>query len=220
MDLIQQLKRNRRLTSALLLAGMSIFSLTLSLIRYCATGSLMYLFLNWNLFLAFIPWLLSTIMVIYGCYNKKILLAFLLLSWLLFFPNSPYILTDLFHLRKHSAAPVWFDWALILSFAWTGLMFGFASLADIEKLLCRYTGRKNVPWLVVTLLFVAAFGVYMGRFLRWNSWDVISDPIALCDDVLQRFVHPFRHLSAWLITLLVGCLLNMMYFSLRLARRQ
>lgn len=220
MQLIYRLKTHRRLNSALLLAGMSLFSILLSIIRFATTGSLMYLFLTWNLFLAFIPWLLSTTLIIYGYYKKKTLLVFLLLSWLLFFPNSPYILTDLFHLRRQSAAPVWFDWALILSFAWTGLMFGFTSLADIEKLLRRYTGEKSVVPMIVGLLFLAAFGVYMGRFLRWNSWDVISDPLALFNDVRQRFVHPFRHVSAWAITVLVGCLLNMMYFSLRLGGRR
>ena len=193
---------------------MSIFCFMLSLIRCYVTGTSLYLFLNWNLFLAFIPWLLTTIIVIYK-YQNKILLLAVSGSWLLFFPNSPYILTDLFHLKFRCGAPVWFDWAIILSFAWTGLMFGFISLADIEKLLKIYFGKKSIVVIIVLLLFISGFGVYIGRFLRWNSWDVISSPIDLGKDIVQRVIHPFIYLRTWVITFLLGAILNMMYFSLR-----
>ncbi len=213
--MILQLKQENRWHSTLLLIAMSLFCLTLSLIRYFLTGSSMYLFLNWNLFLAFIPWLLSTVIVIYKYYNKKRVLVVLLGSWLLFFPNSPYILTDLFHLKLHGGVPVWFDWAIILSFAWTGLMFGFISLAIIEKLLHAYTTKKNVLFILILLLFIAGFGVYIGRFLRWNSWDIISSPLDLGEDIVTRVIHPLRYARTWIITFLLGIILNMMYFSSR-----
>ena len=107
-----------------------------SLFRVYITDTRYYLFLNWNLFLAFIPWLLTTI--IYSqpkLQQKKRTIFGLLLIWMVFFPNAPYIFTDLFHLRVQSDMPIWFDLALILSFAWTGILFGFLSLWDLEKLL-------------------------------------------------------------------------------------
>jgi uncharacterized membrane protein len=216
--MIQQLKLHGRLNGTLLLTFMSLFSFSLSMIRYTVTDSKMYVFLNWNLFLAIIPWILSTSIIIYNYQRKKLLLAILLTSWLLFFPNSPYILTDLFHLKTHSAAPVWFDWALILSFAWTGLMFGFCSLRDIEKILSLYINRKYIIIFVISLLFVAGFGVYVGRFLRWNSWDVLSSPLDLGEDILNRFIHPLRFARTWIITFLLGVLLTMMYFSPRVLK--
>lgn len=216
--MIQQLKHANRWHGALFLLGMSTFSLVLSLTRYIVTGSYMYIFLNWNLFLAFIPWLISTAVIVYDYQHKKRGLIILLLSWLAFFPNSPYILTDLFHLRSNSSAPVWFDWVLILSFAWTGLMFGFASLRDIEGILGGWVKRGYIVPLIVLLLFVAAFGVYVGRFLRWNSWDIVSSPLDLGEDVITRIIHPLRYARTWIITLLIGLLLNMMYFSPRILR--
>ncbi len=217
--MIQQLKQADRWHGALFLAAMSAFSLVLSLIRYHITGSYMYIFLNWNLFLAFIPWFISTLVMVYGYQHKKRGLILLLLSWLAFFPNSPYILTDLFHLKAHrSSAPIWFDWTLILSFAWTGLMFGFASLRDIESILAGWVKRKYIVPLIILLLFIAAFGVYVGRFLRWNSWDIVSSPLDLGEDVVMRIIHPFRYVRTWIITLLMGLLLNMMYFSPRILK--
>lgn len=216
--MIRLLKLYGRWNGALLLALMSLFSFGLSMIRYAITDSKMYVFLNWNLFLAFIPWMLSTSIIIYNYQHKKLLLTILLTSWLLFFPNSPYILTDLFHLKTHSAASVWFDWALILSFAWTGLMFGFCSLRDIEKILSLYINRKYIILFVIALLFVAGFGVYVGRFLRWNSWDVLRSPLGLGQDIFNRIIHPLHFARTWIITFLLGVLLTMMYFSPRVLK--
>lgn len=217
--MVNKLKQTGRWNSTLLLTGMSIFCLVLSIIRLYITDSYMYLFLNWNLFLAFIPWLISTLIVIRNYSTKKWVVYGLLFIWLLFFPNSPYILTDLFHLRSNSAAPIWFDWALVLSFAWTGLMFGFISLNDIEKILSQYVKNKTILPLLIVLLFVSGFGVYIGRFLRWNSWDIIRSPIDLGEDILYRILHPFHYARTWVITFLMGALLNMMYFSIRLLRK-
>lgn len=216
--MIKQLKASNRLNGTLLLGCMATFSFMLSLARYILTDSKMYVFLNWNLFLAFIPWMLSTVITIYNYQEKKIMLIVLLCSWLLFFPNSPYILTDLFHLKTHGSAPVWFDWALILFFAWTGLMFEFSSLKDIERILNLHLQKKYVITLIIVLLFTAGFGVYVGRFLRWNSWDIICSPLGLGEDIFDRVTHPLYHARTWVITLLNGILLNMMYFSSRILK--
>ena len=153
-------------------------------------------------------------------HRSKWMLALLLCVWLLFFPNAPYILTDLFHLRLNSSMPVWFDLVLILLYAWTGLLFGFLSLWDIESVL-----RKGVkPWAVsvisVVLLFAGSFGIYIGRYLRWNSWDILTSPFRLLYDIGDRFVNPFAHPRTWGMTLLMGVFLNILYFSFRLIRRR
>ncbi len=137
----------------------------------------------------------------------------LLPAWLLFFPNAPYILTDLFHLRAKTDMPIWFDLVLILSFAWTGLVVGFMSLWDIEKILRHHFNTKSIVMVSVLLLFVSAFGIYVGRYLRWNSWDILNDPFGLLYDIGHRVVNPIEHSRTWGMTLFMGIFLNMVYWS-------
>lgn len=220
MQLIQTLRQEKRLNETLLLGIMSLCCFAFSIFRIIWTTESTYLFLNWNLFLAFVPWALSSLLIVFPKLQSRPLLVFGVLgSWLLFFPNAPYILTDLFHLRLHgNAMPSWFDLILILSFAWTGLIFGFTSLWDIEKVLQKYMKPIYIPILSSALLFLCSFGIYLGRYLRWNSWDIIRQPLALVYDVSNRFINPIEHPRAWGLTIFMGVMLNMMYWSLRLMR--
>ena len=207
--LLKTLKENDRLNETLFLGGLSLLCLAVSLFRFVYTDTKVFLFLNWNLFLAFVPWALSSVVILRPHLRQsKWMLTLLLCVWLLFFPNAPYILTDLFHLRLNSSMPVWFDLVLILLYAWTGLMFGFLSLWDIENVL-----RKGV-------MFAGSFGIYIGRYLRWNSWDILTSPFQLLYDIGDRFVNPFAHPRTWGMTLLMGVFLNVLYFSFRLVRRR
>jgi uncharacterized membrane protein len=195
---------------------MSIFSATLSFIRIYFTGSPLFLFLNWNLFLAFIPWALTTyIQLKPHILKNKFALTSIVATWLLFFPNAPYIVTDLFHLRLSTAAPLWFDTVLIMSFSWAGLVFGFVSLMDIESLISNRLSPLVKQLTISSLLFLSAFGIYLGRFLRWNSWDILRDPMHLFSDIGNRILNPVDHPTTWGVTLLMGLLLNMMYWTIR-----
>ncbi len=217
--MIQQLKQSNRFNITILLFSISVFSFLLSIIRWIVTGSPLFLFLNWNLFLAFIPWCISTVMVI-NRLNKNISVALLIASWLLFFPNAPYILTDLFHLQYRSNnRTIWFDLIEILSFAWAGLLFGLLSLMDIEYLLLLKFKTKITSFIIITFLFMSGFGIYLGRFLRWNSWDIISNPIGLFNDIAERFMHPIHHPRTWGMTILMGILLNFIYHSIKMMNK-
>ncbi len=124
--------------------------------------------------------------------------------------------------------PLWFDLVLILSFAWVGLMFGFMSLWDIEKILKSYVSQSRlkrffsaglaIPVVSSFLLFIGSFGIYLGRYLRWNSWDIIAEPFALIYDIGDRFINPFAHPQTWGVTLFMGLFLNVVYWSLRLVK--
>lgn len=197
----------------LLLTFTVIFCFSLSLMRFAFTGSLMYIFLNWNLFLAIVPFFFSSYIVSHKAVINRYSVLLLAFAWLLFFPNSPYILTDLFHLHERDGMPKWFDLIMILSFAWAGLLFGFMSLFQIESILLEKLSTAKTRIIIVLLLFISSFGVYIGRFLRWNSWDIISNPMALFADITDRFIYPFSHGRTWGITLLMGTLLNLIYFS-------
>ena len=218
--MIKQLKESGRLNSTILLIVLSLFSFGLSLFRIFYTHSFEFLFLNWNLFLAFIPWFISSIIILKNLQDKKFLLVVMILSWIFFFPNSPYILTDLFHLGMSTKAPLWYDLILILSFAWTGLLFGFVSLMDIEKVLENYVGKGKTTFISIAFLFVSGFGIYVGRYLRWNSWDIIISPFALSSDILSKISHPIYNSRAWGLTLFIGLLLNLIYFSFKLFSTQ
>ena len=214
--MIIQLKESGRLNTTILLFILCLFSFGLSLFRILYTHTFEFLFLSWNLFLAFIPWFISSVIILKKLQNKKFLLVIMILSWVIFFPNSPYILTDLFHLGMSSKAPLWYDLILILSFAWAGLLFGFVSLMDIEKVLESYVGKGKTTFISIGFLFLSGFGIYIGRYLRWNSWDIILSPFALSSDILSKISHPIYYSRAWGLTLFIGLLLNLIYFSFKL----
>ena len=219
--MLRLLKEHNRFQETIFMGIMSMLCFGFSVFRCWYMDNRVFLFLNWNLFLAFIPWAFSTCAIIKPKFqSKRIVVIIVLVSCLLFFPNAPYILTDLFHLRGKLSMPVWFDLLLILSFAWTGLMFGFLSLWDIEKLLAKTMRSSWVTIISVLLLFIGSFGIYIGRYLRWNSWDIIREPFGLIYDIGDRFINPFVHTRTWGVTIFMGIFLNMLYWSFRLIRKR
>ncbi len=219
--MLKQLKESKRFNETIFLGVLTLSCFSFSIFRFLYTDTKVFLFLNWNLFLAFLPWLFTSVAILKPKiqYNR-ILIIFLVSSWLLFFPNAPYILTDLFHLRLRSSMPIWFDLVLILSFAWTGLMFGFLSLWDIERVLSKKLKKVWIRIITVTLLFLGSFGIYVGRYLRWNSWDIITEPFQLMYDIGDRIINPFDHPRTWGMTIFMGIFLNMIYWSFRLIRKR
>lgn len=216
----QRLKETNRLNISVLIGLMSAFCFSVSIFRVDYSDTRHFLFLNWNLFLAFFPWALTSLAILYPQLQRNKLMIFsLLFVWLVFFPNAPYILTDLFHLSKNSSMPIWFDLLLILSFAWTGLIYGFMSLWDIEEMLLKFLSRKQVTAISITCMFLGGFGIYLGRYLRWNSWDILNRPASLLGDIANRFIYPFDHLRTWGLTLFMGLFLTMLYFTFRFLRR-
>lgn len=204
--------------SKLILTLLCMFSIFLSLFRVFATDSYRYLFLNWNLFLAILPWI--TIQWLKHRSTHSFVMLGMIAFWLLFFPNSPYILTDLFHLQKSFGMPIWYDLIMIVSFAWTGLLFGFLSLMDLEEIVQQRFPKIHFRVVIIVLFFITSFGVYLGRFLRWNSWDIIANPIHLLSDIFYRVADPGSHLRTWGVTLLMGTMLCLMYFSLKMFRQR
>ncbi|AYZ37242.1 DUF1361 domain-containing protein [Chryseobacterium indologenes] len=212
---MNKIMKSSRFTMNILLVFMTLFCFSLSIFRYYVSETKVFFFLNWNLFLAWIPFLLSSFIGAFKI-KSKTSLVLIIIVWILFFPNSPYILTDLFHLKMRDSIPVWYDLIVILSYAWTGLICGFISLHDIEKLLSENGKKRMVTGIVVLFLFMSSFGVYLGRFLRWNSWDVFNDPSGLLGDIIIRFINPTEYSGTWGLTFLMGIMLNCMYFTFKL----
>ncbi len=218
--MLKQLVKTNQFQIALFMGILSLFCFTLSLFRVEISGTRHFLFLNWNLFLAFVPWLFTMILTMSPNLQKSRLAVFGMLGvWLLFFPNASYILTDLFHLSYNSSMPIWFDLVLILSFAWTGLLYGFLSLWNLEEMIEQFLSKRVITVLSVFLLFVSSFGIYIGRYLRWNSWDILHHPAKLMGDVGDRIINPFDHTRTWGVTIFMGLFLTMLYFTFKFLRR-
>jgi len=173
------------------LAVLSVTAFGLLAVRMDRVGEPAFVFLTWNLFLAWIPFVLSLGMAaVHHHRGPRPLLWVLGAVWLLFLPNAPYILTDFIHLGRVGGAPLWFDAALIGTFAAVGLALGLASLLVVHHVVEARAGRV-VGWAVaVSSLLLSAAGIYLGRFPRFNSWDVVADPHGLLAVVLQRLADP------------------------------
>src|SRR5207244_2346458 len=168
--------RDRRgLTFLALLAASALCVATVEY-RLHRTGDPFYRFLVWNLSLAWVPFTLA--LAADARARRKLDLGVVALGvlWLLFFPNAPYMLTDFIHLQSSPTAPLWYDALMLSAFAWTGLLLGFASLYLMQMVWRRAAGSV-LSWLgVVAALGLAGFGVYLGRFVRFNRWDALVRP--------------------------------------------
>jgi uncharacterized membrane protein len=171
---------------------------------------MLYLFLVWNIFLAWLPFIISSFFI--KLKDKiKWKSAMVFFCWLAFFPNALYIVTDLIHIQHESPVPKWFDALLLFSSAVLGLLFAFISLYRVERFLKKSVNRKIQAILVPGILFLGSFGVYLGRFLRWNSWDIISNPFQLLLSIGYRVISPFDHIQTWGITLIFSVFFYLLY---------
>ncbi|WP_223649185.1 DUF1361 domain-containing protein [Hymenobacter psoromatis] len=204
----------------LLVLGLSLaLSFALIAVRILLTGQLQFTFLLWNLFLAAIPFGLSAALTLAARPPAGRLLLPVGAVWLLFFPNAPYLITDLFHLVPRRGVPYWYDLALIMSCAWNGLMLAFASLLDMHTLVRQRLGFWAGWGFVNLALGLSAFGVYLGRYLRYNSWDILSNPFTLFYDIVQRLLHPFHNWQTWGVTVVFWAFLLIAYATVRLLGR-
>ena len=226
----------------------SIMSVILVIIRIQYSNSIYYLFMIWNLILAWIPLGLSfAINAIIErnrplendiqTENKKkqnkeelrskkiisskisktpfkvIIVIILFIIWLLFFPNTLYIVTDLFHLNTsyYVEVPRWYDLILLMSFVWSGLLLGFMSLNMIHTIIHRYKGRIW-GWISVALIIlVSSLGIYIGRYERWNSWDVFLSPQELFVDIFTKILNPLTYPGIYGVTIVFSVFFFMSY---------
>lgn len=205
---------------ALVFASMVCGAMVVARIIY--SDSPHFIFLNWNLFLAWLPFLFA-----WGAYltaepvsntqysvpsgQWSVVRGLWQLGlgglWLLFFPNAPYIVTDFMHLRQLGNVPIWYDAILLFAFAFTALLLGFLSLYFMHALVARRFGWLAGWVFVLAVLGVSGFGVYIGRFLRFNSWDVFTDPALLFNDIAAQFARPYLQLRTFVMSALLSIIM-------------
>ena len=200
-----------------LVAALVLASATCSLLiaaRVVHTGRLTYAFLVYNLFLAWIPLgfaIAADSLDQWPSRQARVLTALCAGGWLLFFPNAPYLMTDLMHLRVRDNRLFWLDVTALQAFAWTGIALGFVSLALMQRLVARRVGRA-ASWLFAALVVgVSSFGIYLGRFRRWNSWDVVRNPSGLLSDAAGTILHPFGNAQVVVYCAALGAFLFAAY---------
>lgn len=180
-----------------------------------------FLFLIWNLFLAWIPYLLGKLLRISDQFSfRKILIPIVGLLWLLFFPNAPYILTDLFHLKLRAPVPLWYDLIMILSFAWTGLLLGIVALLELQKWIQQKAGKAYSLALVLVLIPLTSLGIFLGRYLRWNSWEVFTEPEMLLLDLFKLLGTPTVAMTVLLFTISFSILLFLFYIPFKIIQNE
>lgn len=198
-----------------------LFSIGLVIAGSIVSGTFILGFLIWNLFLGFIPYAISKWMQRnVNWNNNKLLFCTCFIAWLLFIPNSFYIITDLFHLGSFNKMPLWFELMVILSFAWNGLLFGILSVRQIERLVESPLFKGSRLLFVYPVMFLNALGVYIGRYMRFNSWDVITNPFHLVKDISELAMHPIQYKYAWGMVFCFSIFMTLIFFTLISAKRE
>jgi uncharacterized membrane protein len=181
------------------MACMVCIGLVLARVAYSASGR--HLGLIWNLFLAWIPFIISYITHAVSWKRKWLFLVLPITAflWLIFFPNAPYMLTDLQDLaRRPGGAPLWYDVIIVVWCSWTGMLLGVISLYLMHDIVQRTFGRA-IGWTFVFVISgLSSFGIYIGRFVRLNSWDILQNPTETAMEILGIVIDPSMRLAAFM----------------------
>lgn len=179
-------KNFKQLTKQLLVS--SLISLVFLVGRMMFITDWAFYFIIWNLFLAWVPFVIAYYLNFFGLKKNVYIQTVLFVLWLLFLPNAPYLITDFIHLAVWYKLPIWYDIILFTSFAWNGIILGFVSIFLVEEFLKKITTEKNCSILINLSLFLSCFGIYFGRYMRQNSWDVLIHPILIAGNLANTLL--------------------------------
>ncbi len=207
MQAIIKLYLSNKKTNSVLLV-LCFYCALLLLFRVKIAQSVFYFFLVWNLFLAAIPYLLLQVakQKIQLFENGKMRLL-LFACWLLFLPNSFYIVTDFVHLPKGNPELFWFDLILLFSFASLGFLFGLLALQEFKNCYLLFHSSKFIQSSIPIISLLCGFGIYLGRFLRFNSWNILTHPFQLAIEAFQSLLST----EALLFSVLYGSFIYLTY---------
>ena len=195
------------------LGGLTLVSVGLFLVGAAANRSLQFGYLLWNLFLAWIPLLLG--MGLLRALRTRLWSSWLPLAitlfWLLMLPNSFYMISDYVHVQDVARADLLYDTVMFTSFIFTGVLVGFSSLHLVHSGLRRRLPRRAANVCIAGILLLCSFAVYLGRELRWNSWDILTNPAGILFDVSDHLIHPLQSGDMYTITLSFFVLLASLY---------
>ncbi|MBK7774289.1 MAG: DUF1361 domain-containing protein [Sandaracinaceae bacterium] len=184
----------------------SVLALALLVARVVFTQNSVFLVFAWNLFLAWVPLALALGLERASRLGSASLLG---VAWLAFFPNAPYLVTDLVHLRHRAPVPLWYDVAFFATLALAGLFVGLASLEIVHRVLRRHVSARAAWALVLLISALSGYAIYLGRFLRWNSWDLFTRPLG----VLASVASDVTHARPWGVSVVFGAIVFASYVA-------
>ena len=200
--------------NALYLALLAASALACALLatRILRAHSLTYVFLPWNLALAWIPLVLAVAVRSLGA-RRSLLTLPTAAAWWIFFPNAFYLVTDLVHYRAHPHVPPWFDVALLVTFAWSGTALALSSLALVHAYVRERHGALGGWSFALLACLSTGFGIWLGRVRRFNSWDAALHPLAVLRSSVEALLVGPGAYSAWGVTLAFGGLLMILHVT-------
>jgi uncharacterized membrane protein len=195
-----------------LISGLCI---TLFIIRALSSGVTRYVFVPENLALAWSALIFAWLLAQQLAKGRWLSWRSIVLSvfWLLFLPNTWYVLTDFIHVPSTGEVSLLFDIVMFSSLTFAGFLLGFASLFLVHKELLKRLKPITSHILVLAVILLASFAIYLGRELRWNTWDIVADPSGIILNVTDRIVDPLGYPSAVNETILFFILLNTLYLA-------
>lgn len=211
-----------KIALACLLIAASVISLLLERVHTAMNGVERYAFLPFNLKLAWIPFIAAVIAnaATRNRYLFILVMPICTLVWMLFFPNAPYLLTDFQHLANtRGVTPLWFDVIIMIWFAWTGLLLGITSLYLMQEIITHKVSPIAGWVFALGMTILSSLGVYLGRFLRWNSWDLVMDPLPIARDLVGIVRNPFSNVGTYGFTILFTLLFLFIYLTIHLFGR-
>jgi uncharacterized membrane protein len=189
-----------------------LLSITLVVWRVILSKNSQYVYLIWNLFLAYLPLFFMQLYLSLRSKNTRALRVVLITLWLIFLPNSFYTLTDFVHLTPNTHVSLLFDIVLLASFVFNGFTFGLISVFIFhERLLKKLKNEFWTNYMVAGVFFLCSFAIYLGRYLRWNSWDVITNPADVIFDISSRITNPTAHTNTLSVTVLFFVFITIIY---------
>lgn len=210
------------LVALLLLLVLSLAALVYHLIRIQYNEAVDFS-MDWNLFLSWIPLLVAyvTRVLSRGFPRQYLITVLLSVVWLLFFPNAPYMVTDLVHLSVDYGSNVtWHDTIMLFYYAQVSLINGLISLYWVHNSWRAVFGNRVGNVLLLLSLPLAGFGIFLGRIKRWNSWDILNNPLGLLDAAVKGFSDRTAILLTFEFALLLGMLYLVLWVLLRYRLRR
>ncbi len=211
MHISRPLTPRQRITVSL--GGLSVVSICLFAAGALANHSLQFDYLLWNLFLAWLPLLLmlALLRTLRTQLWTRWLPFILTVLWLFLLPNSFYMISDFVHIQDAMRHNVLYDVVMFTAFIFDAALLGFSSLYLVHSELRKRLSLRISSITVGLILFVCSFAIYLGRDLRWNSWDVLFNPAGILFDVSDHLFHPFQHTEMFSTTLSFFILLGSLY---------
>ncbi|WP_291723073.1 DUF1361 domain-containing protein [Bernardetia sp.] len=192
----------------------TILSVGILFVRNLVENNSNYNFLLWNLFLGFIPFGVVLLIDIFYQKLNTILIVLGVCLWLLFYPNAPYMISDLIHVDKNSSV-VLYDTLIIFSLSILSLFYGFYSLKLVYEILVKWKSKKIANFLISFCIVLSSFGIYLGRILRLNSWDVFTKPIQTAITIFEHLFPVTKNPVTYLVIFLFSFVQFMVWFLIK-----